>query len=67
MQRIMRKQGLSEESARAVIKSIDEARENFTQRYAGVSRYDARNYNLVICADGHTEEQIADLILAYIK
>ena len=67
VQRIMKKQGLSEESARAVIKRIDEARENFTQRYAGVSRYDARNYNLVICADGHNEEQIADLILAYIK
>ncbi len=67
MQRIMKKQGLSEESALAIIDGIDQARENYTRRYAGVSRYDARNYDLVLNADGHTEEQLADLILAYIQ
>ena len=66
IQRVMRKQGLKEESAAAVIEGIDKARENYIQRYAGTSRYDARNYDLVINADGHTEEQLADLILAYI-
>ena len=66
IERVMKKQSLTEESARAVIEGIDEARENYIQRYAGVSRYDARNYDLVLCADGHTEEQLADLILAYI-
>ena len=64
--RIMKKQGLSEESAEALIKGIDQARENYIQRYAGVSRYDARNYDLVLNADGHTEEQLADIILSYI-
>ncbi len=64
--RIMKKQGLSEESADALIKGIDQARENYIQRYAGVSRYDARNYDLVLNADGHTEEQLADIILSYI-
>ena len=48
------------------MKDIDQARENYIQRYAGTSRYDSRNYDLVINADGHTEEQIVDLILAYI-
>ena len=66
IQRVMKKQDLKEESAAAVIESIDKARENYIQRYAGTSRYDARNYDLVINADGHTEEQLADLILAYI-
>ena len=66
IQRVMKKQDLKEESAAAVIESIDKARENYIQRYAGTSRYDARNYDLVINADGHTEEQLADLILDYI-
>lgn len=67
VERIMRKQGLSESSALAVIKGVDEARENFVQRYAGVSRYDVRNYDLVLNASGHTEEELADLILSYIR
>ena len=66
IQRVMKKQDLQEESAAAVIESIDKARENYIQRYAGTSRYDARNYDLVLNADGHTEEQLADLILSYI-
>ena len=66
VERIMKKQGLTEESATALIEGIDKARDNYIQRYAGVSRFDARNYDLVINADGHTEEQIADLILSYI-
>ena len=66
LERVMKKQNLGEESALALIKSIDEARENYIQRYAGVSRYDARNYDLVLTADGHTEEELADFILSFI-
>lgn len=66
VQRVMRKQGLSEESARTIINGIDEARENYIKRYTGASRYDARNYDLVINADGHSEEEVAGLILAYL-
>lgn len=65
--RVMRKQNLSEEQAGIVIDSIDKARENYVRRYTGGSRYDARNYDLVLSADGHTEEELADLILRYIK
>lgn len=64
--RIMKKQNLSEESALAVIKGIDEGRENYIRRYAGVSRYDVRNYDLALTADGHTEEELADIILSCI-
>jgi cytidylate kinase len=67
IERVMRKQNLSRESAQSVIEGIDKARENYIQRFAGVSRYDSRNYDLCINADGHTEEELADLILAYIK
>lgn len=66
IERVMRKQNLSEESAQAVIEGIDEARENYIQRFAGVSRYDARNYDLCINADGHSEEELAELILDFI-
>lgn len=66
VQRVMKKQGLTEESAVAIIKDIDKARENYIQRFTGTSRYDARNYELVLNADGHTEEQLADMILSYI-
>lgn len=67
IQRVMKKQNLNEESALAVINGIDEARENYTKRYAGVSRYDTRNYHLSLSADNHTEEEIAKLILDYIR
>lgn len=66
VQRVMKKQGLTEESAVAIIEDIDKARENYIQRFTGTSRYDARNYDLVLNADGHTEEQLADMILSYI-
>lgn len=67
VKRVIKKQGLKEESAVVLINHIDQARENYIKRHAGASRYDARNYDLVINADGHTEEQIVDLIISYIK
>ena len=67
IERVMRKQNLSRESAQSVIEEIDKARENYIQRFAGVSRYDSRNYDLCINAGGHSEEELADLILSYIK
>ena len=63
----MRKQGLPEESAQVLVKDIDQARENYIKRYTGTSRYDARNYDLTVNAEGHTEEQLVKLILAYIN
>lgn len=66
VQRVMKKQGLSSEAATALVHDIDQARENYIRRYTGDSRYDARNYDLVINAEGHTEEEVAELILAYI-
>ena len=67
VKRVMKKQGLTEEQAGDLIKKIDKARENYIERYTGTSRYDARNYDLVLNADGHSEEQLADIILSYIQ
>ena len=64
--RVMRKQNLNEEQAAAIIDSIDQSRENYIQRYTGTSRYDARNYDLVINMDHVSEDEAVDLILAYI-
>lgn len=64
--RVMKKQGITEQEAKDLIHKIDRTRENFVRRIALVSRYDLRNYDLVLLSDGHSEEQIADLIMAYI-
>lgn len=66
IRRVMTKQDLSEGDAAKLIEKLDKARENYIQRYTGTSRYDARNYDLVLNTDGHSEQEIADLILSYI-
>lgn len=66
IERLMRKQHLTEEEARDTIDKIDTMRENYVKKYTGTSRYDTRNYNLVITADHKSEDEIVDLILKYI-
>ena len=65
--RVMRKQNLTREQAVEVIERVDKMRDNYIKRYTGKSRYDVRNYQLVINVDDLTEEEAADVILAYIK
>ena len=65
--RVMQKQNLSREEAIKLINKVDEMRETYVTRYTGTSRYDTRNYDLVINMEGHSEESAADLILQYIK
>ena len=67
IQRIVRKQHLTETEAETVMDSLDQSRDNYVKRYTGKSRYDSRNYDLVINADNHTEDEIVDIILSYIK
>ena len=64
--RIMRKQNLSREQAEDVINSVDKARDNYVKRYTGQSRYDARNYNIVLNMDYLTEDKAVDLIMSYL-
>lgn len=64
--RIMRKQNLSREQAEDVINSVDKARDNYVKRYTGLSRYDARNYHIVLNMDYLTEDKAVDLIMSYL-
>ena len=47
VKRVMEKFALDEDAASMRIDKTDEARETYTQAVAGVSRYDARNYDFV--------------------
>ena len=66
IERVMRKQNLTEEEARKIIEKVDKMRENYVKEYTKTSRYDTRNYDLVISADGKTEDQIVEQILMFI-
>ena len=66
VKRVARKQGITEDEARKTIEKVDKMRENYVKKYTGTSRYDTRNYQLVISADGKSEEEIADIIMQYI-
>ncbi|MBQ9297171.1 MAG: cytidylate kinase-like family protein [Paludibacteraceae bacterium] len=46
--RVARRLNINEGSADALINKVDEARENFTKTFSGKSRYDVRNYDLVL-------------------
>ena len=64
--RIMEKQNLSRQKAEEVIGCVDKARDNYVQRYTGQSRYDARNYHIVLNMDYITEDKAVELILSYL-
>ncbi len=66
MARVAREQNMSKEEARMVIDQVDKMRENYVNEYTGTSRYDTRNYQLVINMDEISEDSAAELILAYI-
>lgn len=67
IERLMSKQNMTEEEARTVIEKIDEMRETYVKKYTKTSRYDTRNYDLVITADGKKEEEIAEYILQFLE
>ena len=67
LERVMRKQGLSEKEALKAINQVDQMRENYVKKHTGTSRYDTRNYDIVIKADGKTEDEIVDIIMMYLK
>lgn len=67
IERVMRKQGLSREEAIAAIKKVDKGRETYIQKYADTSRYDTRNYDLVINAAVLSEDDAVEVIMNYIE
>ena len=67
MERVAREQNMTKEQARLVIDKVDKMRENYVKEFTGTSRYDARNYHLVINMDDLTEDAAVELILTYIR
>ena len=67
MARVAREQNMSKEQARLTIDKVDRMRENYVQEFTGTSRYDTRNYQLVINMDEINEDAAVELILAYIR
>lgn len=65
--RIMRRQGVSESEAREIIAKIDADRETFIKKYEDTSRYDTRNYQLVISMDELTEDDAVEVIISLIE
>lgn len=59
--------GMDEEAAAKYVDETDNARETFTKYFAEVSRYDARNYDLVINVSRFTTETVADFLAMNIR
>ena len=66
VERLMNKNNMTWKDAMKTINKVDKMREEYVKNYANTSRYDTRNYDLVINRAGKTEEQVANLILSFI-
>lgn len=65
--KVARRLNINECSADLLIDKVDEARENFTHTFSGKSRYDVRNYDLVLNVAGLEPRQIAEFIAKCVK
>jgi cytidylate kinase len=63
----MHRQQVSRQEAEDIIERVDRMREDYIRRYTGTTRYDTRNYDLVINMDGMTEEKAVKVICEYIN
>ena len=62
VKRVMEKYALDEDAASKRIVKIDGARDNYTKTIAGVSRYDARNYDFVFNVTQFPTEHVAQFL-----
>ena len=60
--KVGRRLNITDGKADLLIKRIDEDRENFTQSFSSKSRYDARNYDLVVNVTDLEPESVARFI-----
>ena len=67
VERVMKKKGIaSKQEAEKFIKEVDQLCEDYSVRHTGISRYDTRNYDLVISMENKTEDEAVELILKHI-
>ena len=67
IKRIMSRRNATLEQAREIIEKVDTTREAYIKKYEDTTRYDTRNYDLVISMDALSEEDAAELIIDYIN
>ena len=67
IERVMRKQEMDAADAQNLIERVDRMRENYINRYTGTSRYNTRNYDLVINMVDLSEDEAVDIIMGYIE
>ena len=67
VKRLMERQGVNEQGARDIMERTDKARENYTKSFAGTSRYDARNYDMVLNVSGFTTDQVAQFLAENVR
>ena len=66
VKRVMKRQNVSEQEARDIIAKLDASREAYIKKYEDTSRYDTRNYQLVISMDDLSEDDAVDVIMRFI-
>ena len=67
VKRVMEKFALDEDAASMRIDKIDEVRDTYTQTVAGVSRYDARNYDFVFNVTQFSTDLVAQFLADNIR
>jgi len=67
IKRLMERQQVDEQGARQIMERADKARENYTKAFAGASRYDARNYDIVLNVSGFTTDQVAQFLAENVR
>lgn len=60
--RMMKKQNLTSEEAEKIIDKVDRNRDTFVKTVANTSRYDARNYDVVLNVSGMQPEKVASFL-----
>lgn len=67
IKRIMNHKNVTMEQARDIIAKVDATREAYIKKYEDTTRYDTRNYQLVISMDDLTENDAAEIIIDYVN
>ena len=67
IRRIMNRKNVTMEKARDIIAKMDATREAYIKKYEDTTRYDTRNYQLVISMDDLTENDAAEIIIDYVN
>lgn len=62
IQNLMTDRGITAENAEQLVDEVDRGRNVFTRKLSGSSRYDSRNYNLVLDVSDLTIDQAVDAI-----